>query len=67
MGMANKVAFEMKTYKQLLEDLATSDVKIKKWVDGNGVTRTRKIRAHRVDFKNSKSGSEPSQTDEPVK
>jgi hypothetical protein len=57
----------MKTYKELLEDLATSDVRVKKWVDGNGVTRSRKFRAHRVDFKNSKANGEPSQEDEPVK
>lgn len=53
----------MKTYKELLEDLATSDIKIKKWVDGNGITRTRKIRAHRVDFKNSLANGEPAQDD----
>lgn len=55
----------MKTYKELLEDLATSDIKVKKWVDHNGVTRSRKYHPHMVDFKNSKSGGEPSQTDEP--
>ena len=55
----------MKTYKQLLEDLASSDIKVKKWVDGNGTTRTRKIRARRIDFEASKSDSEPSQQDEP--
>ena len=55
----------MKTYKELLEDLATSDIKVKKWVDHNGVTRSRKIHPHMVDFKNSRSGGEPSQADEP--
>jgi hypothetical protein len=57
----------MKTYKELMEDLATSDIRVKKWVDGNGVTRTKKIRAHRVVFKNSKSNAEPAQDDAPPK
>jgi len=55
----------MKTFKELLEDTATSDIKIKKFVDRDGVTRSRKIHPHIIDFKNSKSGSEPSQDDEP--
>jgi hypothetical protein len=54
----------MKTYKELLEDIATSDINVKKWVDNNGITRTRKVHPRMVDFKNSKSGGEPSQNGE---
>lgn len=49
------------------EDMDTDDIRVKKWVDKNGVTRTQKIHAHKVDFKNSKTGGEPSQQDEPSK
>jgi hypothetical protein len=54
----------MKTYKELLEDIATSDINVKKWVDNNGITHTRKVHPRMVDFKNSKSGGEPSQNGE---
>lgn len=55
----------MKTYKQFKEDMSTSDIIIKKWVDLHGKTRTRKVHPHMIDFKNSKSGGEPSQNDAP--
>lgn len=51
----------------LSEDVDTDDYKIKTWVDRNGKTRKMKIHSHRVDFKNSKSGGEPSQDDESSK
>lgn len=57
----------MKTYKQFKEDMATSDVTIKKWVDLNGNTRTRKIHPHMIDFRASKTDGEPSQQDAPPK
>lgn len=57
----------MKTYKQFKEDRATSDTITKRWVDRDGVTRTRKVHPHFVDFKNSKEGGEPSQQDAPPK
>jgi hypothetical protein len=49
------------------EDIDTTDIKVKKYVDNNGITRSRKIHPHRVDFKNSKSGGEPSQDDQPAR
>ncbi|CAB4127342.1 hypothetical protein UFOVP84_139 [uncultured Caudovirales phage] len=56
----------MKSFVEYLEeDSATSDIKVKAWVDRTGVTRTRKVHPHIVDFKNSKSGGEPSQNDAP--
>ena len=58
----------MLRFKEYLgEDLAGSDIKVKKWVDGNGITRTRKYRARRIDFAASKGQSAPSQDDEPLK
>jgi len=44
------------------EDIYTSEYKIKTWVDPvTGETKTRKIRPHRIDFKNSRMGATPSQ------
>ena len=46
------------------EDQYTSDYKIKHYVDPiTGESKTRKIRPHRVDFKNSKMRGEPAQKD----
>lgn len=58
----------MKSFIEYLkEDVGTSDIKVKRWVDKSGTTRTRKYPAHKVDFKNSKANAEPSQQDEPLK
>ena len=45
------------------EDQTTSEFKVKKYVDGNGVTRTRKVRPHKVHFKNSGANAEPNTDD----
>ena len=52
---------------RLLEDIGTSDLTHKKWIDRFGQTRTRTYPAHRVDFSASKKNSEPSQEDAPLK
>lgn len=49
------------------EDMATSDIDVVKWVDRNGITRSRKVHRHMVDFKNSKANGAPSQQDAPPK
>ena len=52
----------MINFKDLLEDLYTSEYKIKQYVDPEtGETKTRKIRPHRIEFKNSKMQAEPVQ------
>jgi hypothetical protein len=49
---------------QIKEDQYASDYKIKYYVDPiTGENKTRKIRPHRVDFKNSKMRGEPAQAD----
>jgi hypothetical protein len=54
----------MKTFKDILEDVDTSEFKIKKWVDSTtGKTKTRKIRPHRIEFSASKIRGEPAQKD----
>lgn len=48
----------------MLEDVYTSEYKIKKWVDPTtGKTKERKVRPHRVEFDASKLRGEPSQKD----
>lgn len=42
-----------------VEDVATSEYTVKHYVDGEGKTRTRKVRPHRVTFAASKAGGEP--------
>lgn len=49
------------------EDIGTSDLTQKKWVDRYGNTRTRTYPAHRVDFRASKANAEPAQQDAPPK
>jgi hypothetical protein len=54
----------MKTFKSILEDLYTSEYKVKKWVDPTtGKTKERKVRPHRVEFDASKLRGEPNQKD----
>lgn len=61
----------MKTFSELMskiqEDVGTSDMTQKKWVDRYGNTRTRTYPAHRVDFRASKAQAEPAQKDAPPK
>ena len=52
---------------KIQEDVGTSDMTQKKWVDRYGNTRTRTYPAHRVDFKASKDLAEPAQKDAPPK
>lgn len=54
----------MKTYKQILEDSYASDYKVKKFLGPDGKWQERKLRPHRVDFKNSKMRGEPVQDDD---
>lgn len=54
----------MKTYKQILEDAYASDYKVKKFMGPDGKWQERKLRPHRVDFKNSKMRGEPAQDDD---
>jgi hypothetical protein len=54
----------MKNFKSILEDLYTSEYKVKKWVDPvTGKTKERKVRPHRVEFDASKLRGEPAQKD----
>lgn len=67
---ASKIVFstgEDDSTKRVQEDVDTSEYAIKKYVDQTGETKTRKIRPHRIDFKNSKSGGEPAQEDDSKK
>ena len=49
---------------EIQEDVYSSIYHIKTWVDGQGKTKTRKIRPHRVSFKNSKiDGTSAQDTD----
>lgn len=50
-------------HEEVNEDMYTSEYTIKKWVDHDGVTRQRKLRPHRINFKNSKAGGEPETQD----
>ena len=52
----------MKSFNSLLEDLYTSEYKIKKWVDPvTGETKERKIRPKRIDFEASALRGQPAQ------
>jgi hypothetical protein len=51
-------------FKEMLEDVYTSEYKEKQYVGQDGKTHTRKIRPRRIDFKNSKSNAEPAKKDE---
>lgn len=54
----------MKTFKSILEDLYTSEYKIKQWVDPTtGKTKSRKIRPKRIDFEASQLRGEPTKKD----
>lgn len=54
----------MKTYKEILEDAYASDFKVKKFMGPDGKWQERKLRPHRVEFKNSKMRGEPAQDDD---
>jgi hypothetical protein len=54
----------MKTFKQIVEDEYASDYKVKKFMGPDGKWQERKLRPHRVDFKNSKMRGEPAQDDD---
>lgn len=54
----------MKSFKDILEDVYTSEYKEKQFVGQDGKTHTRKVRPHRIDFKNSKSNAEPAEKNE---
>ena len=67
---ASKIVFsqgEDDSTKRVQEDIDTAEYSIKQYVDQDGETKTRKIRPHRIDFKNSKSGAKPSQQDDSTK
>ena len=53
----------MKKFTQLLEDTYTSEYKIKKVMGPDGQWHDRKLRPHRINFKNSKMHGEPAQKD----
>ena len=53
----------MKKFTQLLEDTYTSEYKIKKVMGPDGEWHDKKLRPHRIDFKNSKMHGEPAQKD----
>lgn len=53
-----------KSFNSMMEDVYTSEFKVKTWVDPvTGKTKTRKIRPHRVEFEASKLRGEPDQKD----
>lgn len=53
----------MKKFTQLLEDTYTSEYKVKKVMGPDGKWHDKKLRPHRIDFKNSKMHGEPAQKD----
>lgn len=67
---APKIVFsqgEEDSTKKVEEDIDTAEYTIKKYVDQDGETKTRKVRPHRINFKNSRAGAKPSQQDDSTK
>lgn len=46
---------------EVKEDVYAAEYKVKKWIGQDGKEHSRKIRPHRIDFKNSKANAAPAQ------
>lgn len=58
-----KAIYHREEVETVEEDAYTSEYKVKKWIGQDGQEHSRKIRPHRIDFKNSKFDARPSQQD----
>ena len=58
-----KIKYVHEDVQEIDEDSYTSEYTLKSYIDQNGERKTRKIRPHRIEFKNSKANAEPNVKD----